>query len=460
MVITSSGSTLTWKIHGRNDGRGEYYFVRDDPTLAVMRYVPDSTDVDVFLNPKARRSDGTFGTLTSADTLNVSVTFTDNSTDTGAISLAGTTISSQALPSLTPTIPSYQADAIVVNWDSQYSVPNQFSTDFKGDAHLTVSNLLTDHTVRAVTLSDAAGLTWVYRRDGVSDYHVEKRYDTRNASIPGDPATKPGYYNGYFNLAFVRTGTSSTADVYFPSFRNEANSRMTLRVVYDAEAGDNGVRPMDIAQFDAGMSDPSRRYPSFSPNDTQLIIGPSTTPDYVVLPGGSQATFQSVLNNPANERIRLQVGTYHLTKPLVIDQHSIEIRSANWANPNSTQRPSLVFTPFDSDTSPWRVRPGAINIATGNVSLNGFDVRFSESTISTDWRFAGNLFSDLRAVIRMPGGTSRALSGIQIVNMYIESPGRPIATPASGCLPRTRSTRSRPTWTAAVSSAIASRAAP
>lgn len=189
-----------------------------------------------------------------------------------------------------------------------------------GDVHVRLSKMSRTPLFQAAVLSDSVRGTWVYRRDGNVRSPIPE-------GMPADPLV-------------VRPGPSRDAvDLYFPPYRDETGSTLTLRFV----ERDGRVA---VLRFPGGTCDYFLRAPR-----------PGTTT--------AQAKPGDDLNALANQHgtVNLAPGTYRLIHPLVLD-HPVNLKSEGKA--------TLVFAQAPGDP-PWTA---AIKIHAGNTTLEGFAVRF------------------------------------------------------------------------------------
>ena len=128
-------------------------------------------------------------------------------------------------------------------------------------------------------------------------------------------------------------------DVFFPPYRDESKSTMTLRLF----AADGRSA---IVSFPGGACDPSKR--SATPNATRATAGPGDDLQSLVDRFGA---------------VSLSGGEYRLSRPLVLSRPVTVTAEA---------AATLIFSQAGTD-APWT---SAIKIHCGNTTLSGFTVRF------------------------------------------------------------------------------------
>lgn len=191
------------------------------------------------------------------------------------------------------------------------------NTSTSGYVHVALAGLPASSTIVSARLSDAANTAWFYSAQGI-----------------------PDLLNGGGALGLVRAANSTSADIFFAPVRNEAGSTLTITVTLS----DGSTH---VTQFAGGTSDPDLLSPA-----------PATT-SVTAHPGDD-------LNALANQygTVHLAAGTYTLSQPFVLNQ-PVTIT----ADPGTT----LLFSQ-DASAPTWTA---AIKLGAGNITLDGFAVRFA-----------------------------------------------------------------------------------
>ncbi len=187
-----------------------------------------------------------------------------------------------------------------------------------GDVHVVISGLPTSPAFAAAVLSNSQRGVWISRKND-------------RASAPADPSAEP--------FTIKANAGSKSLDVFFPPYRDESKSTMTLRLV----AADGRS---SILQFAGGNCDGAKR-------SGEPAAGSATA-----RPGDD---LQSMVDRFGS--VTLAPGIYRLNRPLALGR-SVTITGEKGA--------SLVFSQPASE-APWSA---AIKIHCGNTTLSGFAVRF------------------------------------------------------------------------------------
>lgn len=234
----------------------------------------------------------------------------------------------------------------------------------RGDVHVRVSGLPATNTIVGASLSDNVGGDWLWKASDKVDYYVPAQGETRHLAFQSDPHD------------------ASAADLFFPPFRDEADTHMTFRVLLS----DGSMR---FAQFTGEKCDTF--HCGKAPNDKTITAKP----------GDDLAAMAREYG-----KITLTPGIYEIDHPLELNE-PVTITGDREA--------ILRFNQPASD-KPWH---GAIYVGADNVNLVGFTVRF-----------AGPARFDVRlgaAIIRSNerGDTTGGLVNLVIRNMDIETPPFP-----------------------------------
>ncbi len=189
-----------------------------------------------------------------------------------------------------------------------------------GNVHVHLSGLSRTPSIAAAVLTDAVHGTWIYRGSERITPTVSQ------GDVAGPLAIRPGAGRG-------------ALDLYFPPYRDETGSTMTLRFV-----GTDGR--MSVVRIPGGSCDPGRCAPPPEPTRVQARAGDDL----------------SALANQYGS-VSLAEGTYRLTHPLVLNR-PVTLAAEGKA--------TLVFSQDPAD-APWTA---AIKIHRGQTTLRGFAVRF------------------------------------------------------------------------------------
>ncbi len=262
----------------------------------------DASHGDVYFQPTVNLKGAT---------LALELTYENGTTDTASV-VAGATDGAARMPS--PSLPKRVEPRLKGRFLGQ---------DLReGDtalAHIALTGLAGTRVPAAAVLSDAVGGVWAYR--GSDRVRVE-----------AEPGELPMTY---------AAGTDRTsAGLYFTPIRDEAGSRLTLRLVY----ADGSIA---VADIDGGGCDPLRRAPL--PSATNVVARPGDDLRMLVARGGT---------------IRLATGVHRLDAPLVLEQPTALV-----GEPGAELR----FEQRAGD-APWTA---AIKIHAGGTSLEGFAIRFA-----------------------------------------------------------------------------------
>ncbi len=188
----------------------------------------------------------------------------------------------------------------------------------RGDVHVAISGMPAAPAIAAAVLADSQRGAWIYR-------------PTDRAPVAADPYTP--------SFTIKPNARSKSIDVFFPPYRDESTSLMTLRLV-------SADGRSSIIHFPGGSCDPAKR--SLMPEATSATGKPGDDIQSLVDRFGSVA---------------LEPGTYRLARPLVLNR-PVSLS----AKPGST----ISFSQPAGD-APWS---SAIKIHCGNTTLSGFSVRF------------------------------------------------------------------------------------
>jgi hypothetical protein len=223
-----------------------------------------------------------------------------------------------------PEIPLAEAK-IAAKWEGQ---DGQDVTG-PGDVHVALEGLPRGRTVAAAALSDAIRGFWMYKSGD-------------RVAFTDDPFAAP--------LAWRKGSDPSKADLFFPPYRDESGTTMTLRLKLD-----DGKTV--LAQFPGGACDPARKAPG---------IGPGSA---TAKPGDD---LHDLVNRHGT--VRLSRGRYALDRPLVLGR---PVRIVG--DPGAI----LAFSQ-PKDGPAWT---SAIKVHHGHTSLEGFAIRFA-GPIRWDWSVA------------------------------------------------------------------------
>jgi hypothetical protein len=295
-VTVTGASGISWS-YGLNPGgtasNAELVTNPNDPTQAALYFSPNS---DLF-----------------GQALSVTITYANNTTDTGLVVAAHTNPNLRVPP---PAPIALTWNTFTATWIGQ----NGLNLTGPGDITVALGSLPAGHSVVSATLTDEVGGTWVYESNGAWP-------------DPNAPGAMP---LGWRSAA----GNPTSAQIGFAPIRNEAGLTLTLTLVLD----DGSILATNPA---GGTVDLSLRAPK--PASTTVTAAPGDNLNALA------NTYGTVVLSP---------GTYNLTQPLVLNQ-PVTIT----AQPGAT----LLFSQ-PSGASPWSA---AITINSGNTTLNGFAVRFA-----------------------------------------------------------------------------------
>jgi hypothetical protein len=188
----------------------------------------------------------------------------------------------------------------------------------RGDVHVAISGLTAAPAVAAAVLSDSQRGAWICRLN-------------ERAAVATDPSAEP--------FTIHANGRGKSIDVFFPPYRDESKSSMTLRLI--AADGRSSV-----IRFPGGSCDPAKR--SLSPEATRSAARPGDD-------------LQNLVDRFA--AVALEPGTYRLYRPLVLNR-PVALTAERGA--------TLLFSQPGSEP-PWS---SAIKMHCGNTTLSGFAVRF------------------------------------------------------------------------------------
>jgi hypothetical protein len=267
--------------------------------------------------------------------LTLTVSYANDRSDTATI------VAGAADPKLATPAPSRQ-DIAPIKLSAQWLGQDGAAVTGRGDVHVRLSGLPQKATYTAATLSDTDGGYWIWKQDPKTDVYTPTPGEDIEPMLP---------------LA-VKFADGGTADLYFPPYRDEHNTRMTLRLI----TPDGASR---YAQFDGGDCDPFLRGPA--PANTATVAKPGD--DLQALAGQFG-------------KITLSPGLYKLTAPLHLDK-PITVTGAKDAG--GAVAATLEFTQPQSD-KPWH---GAVIVGADNVTLDGFAIRFSAPVrwSTDDWKW-------------------------------------------------------------------------
>jgi hypothetical protein len=268
----------------------------------LIRNAKDRTQADFLFQPERNLS---------GQTLRLTVTYANDRTDTTTVR-AGLSEPTRAMPPVAlPTLSTHQITGRWLGQDgSQVTGP--------GDVHVALAGLPTGRVIAAAVLSDAIRGLWVYR-------------SSDRFKLDPEPGESP--------LVLRRGADRGHADLFFPPYRDESGTTLTLRLIF--ADGD-----MAIAQIAGGACDPTRRVAGIAP--TSIVAKPGDD-----------------LNDLANRfgTVKLLAGTYRLSRPLVLN-HPVALIGVPGAIVQFAQGPG---------EPPWTT---AIKVHCGQTTLQGFAVRF------------------------------------------------------------------------------------
>jgi hypothetical protein len=268
---------------------------------------------------------------------------------------AGTTDPALAMPGPREfTLDAALSRSLSVNWLGQEDVAG------RGDIHLELNGLPKDGEVQAVAVSDSCGGFWEFclpeaesafygpaegglRTLGESPTEREKFGLFAMAPYEGVHGSAVSRFNA-LALKFQRRTDRVAADLYLPPFRDEAGSRMMLRVLLRIGAGANQTA---ICALPGQPCDPYRR--GSIPADSYVTARPGDALSDLI------AHFGHVV---------LTDGRYRIKAPLVLN-HPVTISGSHNAILEFSQPP---------DAPEWSE---AIRISAANTTLEGFAIRFA-----------------------------------------------------------------------------------
>lgn len=243
--------------------------------------------------------------------LKLTVTYENGKTDTATV-MGGKVDPGLKMPRLTlPSIPAIKLKAEWLGQDGSREAG-------QGTVHVGLSGL-PSRGIAAVVLSDAVRGNWMYREN--DRVPVEKELETQP-------------------LFVRRAGAAGRADLLFLPYRDESETTMTVRLVFQDGS-------MAFAQFPGGRADPA-------------LLAPTPAATSVAAKPGDD--LQDLVNKFGT--VRLAKGTYALARPLVLNEPVALI-----GEPGAVLR----FTQGAAD-APWTT---ALKIHRGGTTLRGFAVRFS-----------------------------------------------------------------------------------
>ncbi len=249
----------------------------------------------------------------------------------------GTGVAGKSDPNLkTPRPKTYDVEALP-KLSAKWLGQDGTDVTGRGDIHVRLDGLPDGATIRAATLSDNGGGSWVWRADDKVEYYAP----------PGGEEVDPARV-----LAFrVDPHNKSAADLFFPPFRDEKGARMTFRVLL----ADGTMR---YGQFEAQQCDPFLRGPL--PSDKTITAKPGDDLAKLVDEYGT---------------IKLSAGTYTVNHPIEL-KHPVTITGP---------REAIVQFKQPAGDEPWH---GVFYISADNVTLEGFTLRFDGPVrwATDDWR--------------------------------------------------------------------------
>jgi hypothetical protein len=281
----------------------------------------------------------------------------------------------------------------------------------RGDIHLELDGLPKEGVVEAVAVSDPCGGYWVFclpeaeaafygmatgglrtlddppEREKFGLFRLEPYESSRNSAQSRF---------GALPLTLQRRPDSLAADLYLPPFRDEAGSRMMLRVLL--RIGTGAVKTA-ICSFPGQRCNPYLRGPL--PAESSIAAHPDEVLSDLVDRFG---------------HLRLSAGRYKLKAPLVLN-HPVTIAGPREAILEFSQPP---------ESPEW---PDAIRISAGNTTLDGFTIRFAGPV---RWQAGYGKAAVLHAV---PGksdasGRSDPLADLVVTGLDIDSaPVEPLPEP-------------------------------
>ena len=272
------------------------------PSAELVRDAKDLSQGDLFFQPNRDLT---------GQRLKLTVLYDNDQVDTTTVS-AGRCDPALRMPPL--ALPKFSDVAAEVRWLGQ----DGLSATGPGDVHLAISGLPVSQGIVAAVLSNSQRGVWIYRKND-------------RANVAPDPSAE--------SLTIKPNAQSKSLDVFFPPYRDENKSTMTLRLI----AADGRS---SILRFAGGSCDPAKR--SGQPVRESATAKPNDD-------------LQSLADRFGS--VTLGPGTYRLNRPLVLNR-PVAIAGENVA--------TLVFSQPASE-APWSA---AIKIHCGNTTLSGFSVRF------------------------------------------------------------------------------------
>ncbi|MBV9469192.1 MAG: hypothetical protein JO316_12630 [Abitibacteriaceae bacterium] len=319
----------------------------------LIRHPDDAAQADLFLQPTQDLN---------GQTLSLTAMYSNISDTTTVPAATCNALLKMPAPKLFKLAPNH----ITAHWLGQ----DGKSPKGRGDIHVTLDGLPLERSLAAAVLSDAVGGEWIYRSND-------------KINIEGNPKDLP--------LLVERATQSPKAQLYFPPYRNENHTRLTLRLIFDNEE-------TTVMQLDGGPCDPYRR-------------GRAVAATRVVAKPGDD------LNELCNRfgTVRLTRGKYLLQQPLVLNQSVMII-----AEPGTV----VEFSQRAEDSSTWMA---AIKINCSHTTLQGFMVRFATPI---RWRKDGRFGPAVIGSTDYETSQDDARCNITISGLDIESspmlPGTPL----------------------------------
>ena len=187
-----------------------------------------------------------------------------------------------------------------------------------GDVHVVLNGLPTTPPIVGAVLSDPVRGVWIYRAN-------------ERVSIPAVPNSEP--------LELKLHSDRTSGDLFFAPYRIASGDAFTLRLIF--KDGQNS-----LVQFPGGSCDLSLQVPHPDPSRTEAKPGDD---------------LQALVDRYGT--VSLAKGTYRLNRPLVLSR-PVTLTSEGGA--------TLRFAQPSTEPS-WTT---AIKLHCGNITLNGFAVRF------------------------------------------------------------------------------------
>jgi hypothetical protein len=271
-------------------------------TAELIRDPKDPTQADLFFQPVRDMS---------GQRLKLTAVYQNDQLDTTTV-VAGRCDPKLHVPSL--PLPKLSELNATVRWLGQ----DGSNAARPADVHVAISGLPASPAIAGAVLCDSQRGAWIYRLND-------------RVPVPVDPSAEP--------FAIKTNARSKSIDVFFPPYRDESSSAMTLRLI----AADGRS---SMLHFKGGNCDPAKR--SAQPEATNATAKPGDDLQNLVDRFGAVA---------------LEPGSYRLNRPLVLNR-PVTITADRGA--------TLLFSQPAGD-SPWSA---AIKIHCGNTTLTGFAVRF------------------------------------------------------------------------------------